>query len=175
MNLITAENRELALSISINQRNPRPDHKTTRPRGICYMALTFGTLLSSQGADAQRTRPSRAVVSGLCCPARRPVPASRSSPAQRESYVAGSRVSNPGVVTPATWPQRRRHTTFTRHEDPRQPPRRRDRTGVRGAQRAGQCTPTTVRRPLRSTSQPPGSQSSAAGTASASTTRTLFT
>src|SRR3954449_8567568 len=24
--------------------------------GVCYLALTFGTLLSSQGADAQRTR-----------------------------------------------------------------------------------------------------------------------
>ena len=35
------------------------------------MALTFGTLLSSQGADAQQTRPSRIVVASLCCPARR--------------------------------------------------------------------------------------------------------
>src|SRR5919206_1810964 len=36
------------LSINLNQRNPQ--------RG-CYLALTFGTLLSSQGADARDTRP----------------------------------------------------------------------------------------------------------------------
>ncbi len=36
------------LSINLNQRNPQ--------RG-CYLALTFGTLLSSQGADAQRLDP----------------------------------------------------------------------------------------------------------------------
>src|SRR3954447_21443845 len=54
MNLITAENRELALSMSINQRNP---HEPDGPHmGVCYLALTFGTLLSSQGADVQRTR-----------------------------------------------------------------------------------------------------------------------
>ena len=73
------------------------------------MALTFGTLLSSQGADARRTRPWKVVVSGLCCPARRPGPASRSFPAQRESYVAPARVSNPGVVTRATCPEPGRH------------------------------------------------------------------
>src|SRR4051794_30979342 len=43
-----AENRELTLAESINQRNPL---------GVCYLALTFGTLLSSQGADAQRPCP----------------------------------------------------------------------------------------------------------------------
>src|ERR687886_1773325 len=36
------------LSINLNQRNPQ--------RG-CYLALTFGTLLSSQGADALVLRP----------------------------------------------------------------------------------------------------------------------
>src|SRR3954471_19863987 len=55
MNLITAENRELALSMSINQRNP---HEPEGPHmGVCYLALTFGTLLSSQGADAHVPRP----------------------------------------------------------------------------------------------------------------------
>src|SRR3954467_11071583 len=55
MNLITAENRELALSMSINQRNP---HEPDGPHmGVCYLALTFGTLLSSQGADAHVPRP----------------------------------------------------------------------------------------------------------------------
>src|SRR3954452_21337682 len=88
-----AENRELALSMSINQRNP---HEPEGPHmGVCYLALTFGTLLSSQGADARGTRPVKVVVLGLCCPARRPVPASRSFPAQRESYVAVGSVSNP--------------------------------------------------------------------------------
>ena len=38
------------------------------------MALTFGTLLSSQGADARGTRPWEVVVSGLCCPALAPGP-----------------------------------------------------------------------------------------------------
>src|SRR5919112_2545292 len=56
MILIAAENRELALSISINQRNPSHDC-TSRGTGY-YLALTFGTLLSSQGADAQELNPS---------------------------------------------------------------------------------------------------------------------
>src|SRR5947209_335018 len=51
-----AENRELTLAISINQRNPHHNPKAVA-RGK-YLALTFGTLLSSQGADAQRTGPS---------------------------------------------------------------------------------------------------------------------
>src|SRR3954447_2210729 len=46
------EPRALTLSISINPKKPTK-------RG-CYLALTFGTLLSSQGADAQRHRPLRA-------------------------------------------------------------------------------------------------------------------
>src|SRR4029453_17054292 len=56
MTLIAAENRELALSISINQRNPKPRIQKTRGTGY-YLALTFGTLLSSQGADAQKLDP----------------------------------------------------------------------------------------------------------------------
>src|SRR3954466_1332826 len=50
---------------SIPGREPRADTldinqpKETHKRG-CYLALTFGTLLSSQGADAQRNRPLRA-------------------------------------------------------------------------------------------------------------------
>src|SRR3712207_4125730 len=55
-----AENRELALSISINPKKPTK-------RG-CYLALTFGTLLSSQRADAlvlQPFRPSFEAVSRL--------------------------------------------------------------------------------------------------------------
>ncbi|MGY1987473.1 hypothetical protein ACI792_14745, partial [Blastococcus sp. SYSU DS0669] len=47
---------ELTLAISINQRNPSHDHKN-RGTGY-YLALTFGTLLSSQGADAQKLDPS---------------------------------------------------------------------------------------------------------------------
>src|SRR5215213_8950064 len=56
MNLIAAENQELALLISINQRNPSHDPQTGRGTGY-YLALTFGTLLSSQGADAQKLDP----------------------------------------------------------------------------------------------------------------------
>src|SRR6185436_8316928 len=55
MNSIAAENRELALSISINQRNPC-HHCTSDDTGY-YLALTFGTLLSSQRADAHEPRP----------------------------------------------------------------------------------------------------------------------
>src|SRR3954447_11399617 len=50
---------------SIPGREPRADTrdinqpKETHKRG-CYLALTFGTLLSSQGADAHRFKPSRA-------------------------------------------------------------------------------------------------------------------
>src|SRR3954462_3992688 len=55
MILIAAENQELALSISINQRNP---HRTPKnPARGYYLALTFGTLLSSQRADARKLHP----------------------------------------------------------------------------------------------------------------------
>src|SRR3954451_20796378 len=56
MILIAAENRELTLAISINQRNPSRTHN--EPGTGYYLALTFGTLLSSQRADAQELRPS---------------------------------------------------------------------------------------------------------------------
>ena len=62
MNSKPAENRELALSISINQRNPSHDHEG--PGTGYYLALTFGTLLSSQRADAQEHRPFLALVRG---------------------------------------------------------------------------------------------------------------
>src|SRR3954469_20215455 len=58
MILIAAENQELALLISINQRNPSHDPQTGRGTGY-YLALTFGTLLSSQRADARKLRPER--------------------------------------------------------------------------------------------------------------------
>ena len=54
MNLKPAENRELTLAESINQRNPKPGQK---PGTGHYLALTFGTLLSSQRADAQQVHP----------------------------------------------------------------------------------------------------------------------
>src|SRR4051795_7356706 len=65
---IQAENRDLT-DRDINQ--PKETHK----RG-CYLALTFGTLLSSQGADAPQppaSRPSSWAAS-LCGPARRAGP-----------------------------------------------------------------------------------------------------
>src|SRR4051812_33908177 len=59
------ENQELTLLISINPKKPT--------KGLYYMALTFGTLLSSQGTDAHRTRPHRALVDGgLSNPTPRP-------------------------------------------------------------------------------------------------------
>ena len=45
----------LASAISINQRNPNPGPKDRSTE--YYLALTFGTLLSSQGADAQELNP----------------------------------------------------------------------------------------------------------------------
>src|SRR3954470_1520769 len=47
---------------SIPGREPRPDrsrYQSTQrnPQRGCYLALTFGTLLSSQGADAQKLDP----------------------------------------------------------------------------------------------------------------------
>ena len=53
-----AENQELALLMSINQRNPRHHtHNHVQRHRVCYLALTFGTLLSSQRADAQELDP----------------------------------------------------------------------------------------------------------------------
>src|SRR3954453_13433096 len=46
----------LASAISINQRNPHRVPKN--PARGYYLALTFGTLLSSQGADAHELDPS---------------------------------------------------------------------------------------------------------------------
>src|SRR3712207_5846475 len=56
MNSIAAENRELD-ALDINQPKESPP-RARRPaaRGYC-LALTFGTLLSSQRADAQKTHP----------------------------------------------------------------------------------------------------------------------
>src|SRR3954447_3833005 len=43
--------------MSINQRNPQPEPHRALASGVCYLALTFGTLLSSQGADARQLGP----------------------------------------------------------------------------------------------------------------------
>ena len=60
------------LSISINPKKPTK-------RG-CYLALTFGTLLSSQGADARDARPGEAIDRGGCSTLRRsPCPSSGGS------------------------------------------------------------------------------------------------
>src|ERR1700712_5746629 len=49
-----------------------------------YLALTFGTLLSSQGADAHETPPSRASLVA-CCPTLHRFPA----PPRRETWSGG--------------------------------------------------------------------------------------
>src|SRR3712207_5209766 len=72
MNSIPAENRELTLAISINQRNPCR-HCTSNGTGY-YLALTFGTLLSSQRADAQQVHPL-GLPCWLGCPTLRRFPA----------------------------------------------------------------------------------------------------
>src|SRR3954468_10092734 len=91
MNSNQAENRELTLAISINPKKPTK-------RG-CYLALTFGTLLSSQGADAQRHRPLRA-----------------SSLAEVLPYPASGQPPPKGTPRPASRPARRieNHTRLGR-------------------------------------------------------------
>src|SRR3954452_4168023 len=106
MNLTPAENRELTLAISINQRNPSR-HPPRGPGTGYYLALTFGTLLSSQGADAHALHP-HGLPSWLDCPTLRRFPASprgEAGPAalpgraaQRRSYVRPG-----GPVKPAAW------------------------------------------------------------------------
>ena len=110
MILIAAENRELALSISINQRNPSHDPQPGRGTGY-YLALTFGTLLSSQRADVQELRPRglhsrrllvvrRTTVSSPQGAARRPT---KGLARRREKVTSvGVPVSNRGAVTPDT-------------------------------------------------------------------------
>src|SRR4051794_18395046 len=57
------------------------------------MALTFGTLLSSQGADAQRTGPSRAFVPGGL---------SYSTPCMARCHTRGSDLAAPGACDPVS-------------------------------------------------------------------------
>jgi hypothetical protein len=73
-----------------------------QPRGRGLLALTFGTLLSSQGAGAHRYRTSRSVSGQLA-----------------KHYSAGFAVSNPEVC---------RRTTRAHHSWPRNPRARRDGT-----------------------------------------------
>src|SRR5947209_20460224 len=54
---IQAENRELTLAESINPKKPTKGLTTIQ-------ALTFGTLLSSQGTDAQQIPPHRGFIVG---------------------------------------------------------------------------------------------------------------
>src|SRR5918994_2867713 len=113
MNSIAAENRELALSISINQRNPSPNHHKNGQSTGYYLALTFGTLLSSQRADAQKLRPrglrSRRllVVHRTTVSPRRsvpPAPDGVSRGAERKLRPSGGRCQTVGRVTPDTRP-----------------------------------------------------------------------
>jgi hypothetical protein len=57
------------------------------------LALTFGTLLSSQGADAQRTRPSRAFVPGGL---------SHSTPCTARCHTRGCDLAAPGSCNPVS-------------------------------------------------------------------------
>src|SRR5947209_9315245 len=92
-----------------------------------YLALTFGTLLSSQGADAHELNPSGHpswLVVQLCAgfqnpPAGRPGPAALPGrAAQRESYVRREPVSNRLQVTPDTRPSARPDRTVGPPQEP---------------------------------------------------------
>src|SRR3954470_8036614 len=112
MILIAAENQELALLISINQRNPSHDPQTGHGTGY-YLALTFGTLLSSQRADAHEPRPSGLRSRRLLVWRRTTVSPRRSVPpapdgvsrgAERKLLASGGRCQTGGQVTPDTRP-----------------------------------------------------------------------
>src|SRR3954452_362043 len=53
-----AENRDLTIAESINPKKPTRKTPKGPPGREYYLALTFGTLLSSQGADAHQIHPS---------------------------------------------------------------------------------------------------------------------
>src|SRR6476469_4887743 len=93
-----AENRELTLAESINQRNPL--------RGL-LLGTDFRHAVEFSRSGRATNRPSRASSSAACplYPARRP-PWRRPHAAQRESYVRVGAVSNESAVTPATRRQR---------------------------------------------------------------------
>ncbi|TFV91679.1 hypothetical protein E4P40_05055 [Blastococcus sp. CT_GayMR20] len=95
--------------ISINQRNPKPEPEG--PGTGYYLALTFGTLLSSQRADAhgpdpRGLRPRRfLVVHRTTVRPRRtfpPAPDGVSRGAERKLRPCGPRCQTGGAVTPDT-------------------------------------------------------------------------
>src|SRR3954454_15334211 len=101
---------------SIPGREPRPDrsrYKSTQrnPQRGCYLALTFGTLLSSQGADAQQpdpfgfsslaTFPLYAARGGVY-PVGSPRPRGASAAQQERRYTTRRTLCIRGSETPAT-------------------------------------------------------------------------
>src|SRR3954453_13434228 len=127
MTLIKAENRELTHS-RYQSTKGIPTVKIRRPtaRGY-YLALTFGTLLSSQGADAQQSGP-RGLSSLADCPTIHrtrmfpapgsdPVP-SRAGAVHGEQYtkLSGPAGALPPVLLCPTW-----STTRARRQTSRSP------------------------------------------------------
>src|SRR5919205_476047 len=122
------------LSINPNQRNPQ--------RG-CYLALTFGTLLSSQGADAQRLDPLglrlwRLVPLYAVFGVLHPGGALRGPPGPVRRVENDTRLSGPvrksvrGVG---------RHTPPTSRHSPRKPSMPTVRPGCRPISRTARSTP----------------------------------
>src|SRR4051794_23889898 len=164
MTSIKAENRELD-ALDINQPKESPP-RARRPaaRGY-YLALTFGTLLSSQGADAQQSGP-RGLSSLADCPTIHrtrmfpapgsdPVP-SRAGAVHGEQYtkLSGPAGALPPVLLCPTWSTTRaRRQTFRLPLRPAFPPvslTGADRSALR---RTGATTrPSPGRFPLRATS-----------------------
>src|SRR6478609_1427858 len=68
MILIKAENRELALSISINQRNPKPEQK---PWHGVLLGTDFRHAVEFSKSGRATSRPSRAPLLAGCPPLRR--------------------------------------------------------------------------------------------------------
>jgi len=87
------------IDCSMYQRNlfTRPAAPDVWTR-VIYMALTFGTLLSSQGADAHR-RGSREPFRGNLSHATRSIPRSQTDPLRPASHLVAAH----GPVHPGSW------------------------------------------------------------------------
>jgi len=147
------------------------------------LALTFGTLLSSQGADAHLQGPCGPSLRQPCyltsrCPRGQPRGRNRSAgrPTPRNFWRGIPGFGLCGPPHPAT--VRTLGTEAPQVKSVRPPLgaiRVTARTVTQPHPPTGYCTPANDRRPRRSTTQPPARICSRATAASRSVTRALFT
>src|SRR5215218_737784 len=173
MNSIAAENRELD-ALDINQPKESPPSSEEPGTGL-ILGTDFRHAVEFSKSGRARTPGPKAFVSRRSLVVHRTTARPRrvcplapdgvSRGAERKLRRFGGRCQTGSRVTPDTRPPRLRHLPDTRRGGP----------GQASGPAFGQCTPAMLRFPLRRTSQPPGSQSEAAGGASASATRALLT